>query len=575
MREDISFFFYGSFSGAYRDIPLRQGESIDHVSVSENGQPYSPGGNTKLGSIDTAGKFGVERDSNKVRIVWHYSASDEQRTFTISYRFRGLAVAYSDVVDVDLQVWGGEWKTSLSRLSATMQLPGPTQLGPRYRVYGHPRWVNGVTARFPTQATLQAVDVPAHQFVELRVVFPRSLLTSTAGAKVVAGPGLAKIQAQETADEQSYLDNQAQIDDAKHHALRTAGYLLAIGLAPALLIIGLIWLVFGRERKVDYDREYEQEPPTDSQPALVPPLLRQGTEPGSLEFTATLFDLIRRGYYKSTPVTTEHDQWGGLKKEQVADLELSTGDQTIALEPYEQSVAAVFNAVLAGGPERLSNMRDRIKADRTENSQRFTSFKSHVQSAINARHWYVGSGLLALWVAIAGFVVAAIVLIAIPASRWRGTAPRWTDIVLLAIGICMAVNAAALFFAFLHAKVWRRRTKAGQTEAERWQAFRHYLTDFPRLKDAPPATLQLWEKFLVYGIAFGIAERVLQGAQLRMPKELHDQSRIYWITPYGDLGSGPTALAIGDLSAGFGSALSPPSSSGSGGGFSGGGGGAW
>ena len=69
------------------------------------------------------------------------------------------------------------------------------------------------------------------------------------------------------------------------------------------------------------------------------------------------------------------------------------------------------------------------------------------------------------------------------------------------------------------------------TEAERWEAFRRYLTDFPRLQEAPPATLELWERFLVYGIAFGIAERVLQGAHLHMPEELHDQSSIYWITP--------------------------------------------
>jgi hypothetical protein len=60
--------------------------------------------------------------------------------------------------------------------------------------------------------------------------------------------------------------------------------------------------------------------------------------------------------------------------------------------------------------------------------------------------------------------------------------------------------------------------------AERWEAFRRYLTDFPRLHEAPPATLELWERYLVYGIAFGIAERVLQGAQLHMPEALHQAS---------------------------------------------------
>ena len=88
---------------------------------------------------------------------------------------------------------------------------------------------------------------------------------------------------------------------------------------------------------------------------------------------------------------------------------------------------------------------------------------------------------------------------------------------------------------------------------------------------APAATLELWERYLVYGIAFGIAERVLQGAQLHMPEALAQASNLYWIGPHGDLASGPTSLGIGDLASGFGSALAPPSSGsgGFGGGFSG------
>src|SRR6185503_4432585 len=117
----------------------------------------------------------------------------------------------------------------------------------------------------------------------------------------------------------------------------------------------------------------------------------------------------------------------------------------------------------------------------------------------------------------------------------------------------------------------------------RWEAFRRYLTDFPRLQEAPPATLVLWERYLVYGIAFGIAERVLQGAQLYMPDELHQASSIYWISPTGDLGSGPSALGIGDLCSGCGSALAPTGWGwgggggwcAGGGGGGGGGGGAW
>ena len=125
VREDITFSFSGSFSGAYRDIPVRRGERVDLVSVSEGGRRYQPGGNTALGSFDQAGKYGVDANTQRVRVVWHYRASNEQRVFTIRYRFRGLAVAYDDVVDVNLQVWGDEWPVAVNDLRAEMELPRP------------------------------------------------------------------------------------------------------------------------------------------------------------------------------------------------------------------------------------------------------------------------------------------------------------------------------------------------------------------------------------------------------------------------------------------------------------------
>jgi uncharacterized membrane protein len=551
VREEITFDFSGPFSGAYRDIPLRRGESVDAVTVREGSTQYRPGGNTELGSSDTPGTFGVTQNDKRLRIVWHYAASNEQRTFAVSYRFRGLAVAYDDVVDVNLRVWGDEWPAGLGELRATMELPGTTELSPSYRVWGSPAWVRGVVTRTPTSAALRAVLIPPHQFVEHRVVFPRSVLSSTAGARVRSGSGLQNILAEELGSQSSYERDRERIDDAKEHIGRTTAYLLLLGLGPALTLILLVGLVYGRERKTGYDREYEQAPPSDLEPALVPPLLRQGTAPGSNEFTATLFDLIRRGRFKTTPVTTRRSIWAGLRHEDVADLQITPGDSTLELADFEEPVAEVVDSVVGEQGERLSAFRDRIELDRTKNSERFRSFKENVAAAIGSRGWYLGSGLMALWLGVGAFGIAGALLLWIGIEGFRPVAPRWGDVVMIALGACAVANAVALVIAAKLVSLWRRRSQAGQAEAERWEAFRRYLTDFPRLEEAPPATLELWERFLVYGIAFGIAERVLQGAHLHMPEELHNRSTIYWITPTGDLGSGPSALAICDLSSCF------------------------
>ena len=292
----------------------------------------------------------------------------------------------------------------------------------------------------------------------------------------------------------------------------------------------------------------------------MPSLVRQGTVPGSNEFTATLFDLIRRGRYKATPVTTERPVWGGLRHEDVADLEVTLGRPEGARRPpFEEPVAKVVDWVVDTEGERLSKFREEIERDRTANSKLLHEVqggrrppRSRRAGGTSARAWSGWSSGSACSRSRRSSCSGSASTAGAPprragatscSSRWAGARPSTPS------RCCSARSARPL---------WRRRSAAGEAEAERWEAFRRYLTDFPRLKEAPPATLELWERYLVYGIAFGIAERVLQGAHLHMPEALHDQSTIYWISPTGDLGSGPSALAIGDLSSGFGSALAPP-----------------
>src|SRR5215212_3380423 len=77
-----------------------------------------------------------------------------------------------------------------------------------------------------------------------------------------------------------------------------------------------------------------------------------------------------------------------------------------------------------------------------------------------------------------------------------------------------------------------------------------------------PASLALGEQFLVYGIALGVAEQVLEAARLHAPPEVAQGSSFY-SPDYGGSGSGPDGLSLCYLEDGSPGAFSPPSSSGS------------
>ncbi|MGZ4359410.1 MAG: DUF2207 family protein, partial [Gaiellaceae bacterium] len=568
------------FHGAYRDIPVRPNETIDRISVSEQGRRYSYGGSTELGSIGQPDTFASTRIGSGERIVWHFdNPSSGPRTFVLDYRFRGLAIAYQDVVDVNLNVWGDQWGQSLPSLRATLRLPRPTT-SPSYRVWAGPAWVHGVVERRPAEAALQAASIPSHQLVDLRVVFPRSLLSSTSGASQGSGSAFDRIVAEEQASFAAYDRDRRRLRTLERSPL-TWIVLALLGIGPSLAIIGLVYARYGHEPKVGYGREYEQEPPSELAPALVPTLVRERGGAGTNEFAATLFDLIRRGRYKAEHVTTERAVWGGIRHETVSDLQLSQGTPLAQQSAWEDSVAKIVDPIVAGEGERLSSLHERIAEDRTGNAKQFQAFRESVGDEIGRLRWYRNSGLALLLATAFVLLMAGAIGLFVGVGRFRVNAPRVGDVVTIALAICAIVNAAILGVAATRVPLWRSRTAASQQEALRWNAFRHYLTDFPRLKEAAPASLALWERYLVYGIAFGIADRVLQAAHLQMPEELHDQSSIFWISPNGGLGAGVSAFAISDLTSGLGSSLSPPSSGGSGGfggdfgggGFGGGGGG--
>src|SRR5207244_343653 len=114
------------------------------------------------------------------------------------------------------------------------------------------------------------------------------------------------------------------------------------------------------------------------------------------------------------------------------------------------------------------------------------AFKDEIDAETTRRSWFVSAGAVPLGIGLLAFAVAGVALLWIAISGWRPVYPRWHDVVLGALGVCALVNAALLLAGLTQRRLWRRRSNDAETEAERWDAFRHYLTDFPRLQEAAP-----------------------------------------------------------------------------------------
>ena len=564
ITERLTFDFDGSFSGAYRDILLKGDEAFELVSVGDELVTYDPGGCAWLGCSSPAGTYGLDEQPGLARVVWHHASNDEQRTFELVYRMTGVVTVYDDVADLIYKVWGEQWEVRADVVTAEVILPAGAAAGD-VRVYGHPYGIDGESYLGEDEVSpgLEARNVPSHQFVEIRVLVPPDLLSSSDGVTVIAGAGQDIIL-----DEES--DWAERANDARAAARNgvVAGALAFVGLVGGAG--GLVYLRYGREPRTGYDREYEQFPPSELSPAEVGALVSQGgvTEK---QFTATLFDLIRKGVISAEPTRVTRATWAGMRSEEITDLMLGLTDRDTGLRDFEQSVLTVMKRALAEGPMPLHDLNDAVRSDRESNAKTYQSFRERVLDAVRRARLLDDSGTTVSWLVrlgSIGLVVAALFLL----PKMLGGRPGIEGFLFLFF-LGAIVGVVVLFILLSFRRVRTRRTKEGALEAERWIAFRNYLRDFSRLEEAPSISLALWDQFLVYGISLGVAEQVLEQARLYAPEALEQSSSLYWYGNHG-YGGGPTQNAFVGLESALSGAFTPPSSGGGGGGgFSGGGGG--
>lgn len=117
-------------------------------------------------------------------------------------------------------------------------------------------------------------------------------------------------------------------------------------------------------------------------------------------------------------------------------------------------------------------------------------------------------------------------------------------------------------------------TQRSIDEREKWSGLKKFMQDFSMLDKREVPELILWEKYLVYATAFGVAEKVIKQLKVRFP-ELQDETYMRNNFTYMYIACNHTTNFnfINSINSSIGSSMNYSSGSGSGGGFSGGGGG--
>jgi hypothetical protein len=448
----------GPFRHGYLDVSLARVERIQDVRVGEPGRAYEAGAERPY-------TYQTSRNGDALRIDWWFPpTTDATREFEISYRAEGALRVYPDGDQVYWQAIGADHGYPVSQARVLVHLPADVSADQlklaaypeRLRVASRP--LDARTVAFETS------DLTPETGLTVRVQFPHGLVAAQPPAW------------QAEADRADFLAQ--TVRPALNFVFLVVGLLIPVA---GLASLALLWRTRGRDPELAPGAPTVSTPPSDLPAPLAGTLLDEQAD--VQDAVATLVDLGNRGVLRMTQIE-EPTPLGTVRDYEVERLR---ADDAGLREHERLLLLTLFGE---GSRVRLSGARGTFAAAipgiQAALHKEVAQEGLFVENPDVVRARYRQLGVL---LAVGGAVGAIFV---------GGWLAPYTDLGWLPFAGLLLVGGALLWMA----PHMPQRTRAGALAAQRWAAFRRYLTGLATGQDA--AQHDEFERYLPYAVAFGL-----------------------------------------------------------------------
>jgi uncharacterized membrane protein len=380
----------------------------------------------------------------------------------------------------------------------------------------------GVNESGQTYVHIKADRLYPNEYITVRINFPTDRLVINATQDNLYGNDVSDYA---IANGKAHLENVATYEADRVAFRQTYQMVDILGIAILVIVLAFsawkirdIYLKYDKEHPTDFYGEYYRELPAQYGPAIMGYLYRF-KEVAKDDVTATLMDLIRRKFILLDAGTES------LTEEKVNYvMKLNKEQDQSKLLAHEKQLIQWFFGLVAGGDTLTLNQLDSFtkkenQAIRYMNENQ--SFNRAVVSAAQSESFFdnvkepaqKNGAILGLTVLLGiGFIVTRYVLV-------LGTFTGIVGGILFGLSIMIGSYLNSI----------ERRSKKGNEDYVRWRAFEKFLKEFTNIKDYPMPGMTIWEHYMVYATAFGIADLVekqirFKYQQLNQTNELNKSS---------------------------------------------------
>lgn len=442
------------------------------------------------------------------------------------YRINGVALKYADTAEFfwviaatdNMQTENIDVKVFLPGINLDVDLVDAYINGSSLASIHH----IGVNESGQTYVHIKANRLYPDEYITTRINFPADRLVIDSTQDNLYGNDVSDYV---IANGKPHLENVATFEAERAAFRQTYQMVDILGISILVIVLAFsawkirdIYLKYDKEHPTDFYGEYYRELPAQYGPAIMGYLYRF-KEVAKDDVTATLMDLIRRKFIildAGTESLTEEKVNYVMKINKEAD-------QTLLLAHEKQLIQWFFGLVAGGDTLSLNQLEAFTKKENqairymSENQ----SFNRAVVSAAQSESFFdnvkepaqKNGAILGLTVLLGiGFIV----------TRYLLVLGSYTGIV---GGILFGLSI--IIGSYLNSI--ERRSKKGNEDYVRWRAFEKFLKEFTNIKDYPMPGMTIWEHYMVYATAFGIADLVekqirFKYQQLNQTNELNRSS---------------------------------------------------
>lgn len=524
--------------------------------------------------LDKGHYFGGINNNNEYEIAWGVSIDTTTRKqYLIRYTVKDVIKKYNDCAELYWQFVGSDFEVSADSITGIIKLPNKVSNKDELKVWGHTEYLNGeIYVTDLDTVEFKVNKYKSGNFVEIRIAMPTYVMS-----KLENTSNINKIDS--IIEQETKWANEANARRDR----RNKNFKLLI--LATILVNTSIGIMFSKkikknkqfleknpnilpEQQLEYYRELPDKEETPLEAVFI---LKTGYKQSCLPnvFSATILNFALKGYVrieqegKTIKILLNKIKTDELTRDEKKVLEILR-----AASNNNELTMAELEKYIKNYPSKLMNLNSTFeKVSKTQASEKGKFDTNRFNKQIVYAEKNVGYIFLLIII-----ITASIFTIG---YAYKNVQSMLIICTIISLAFFIVVTIINLILNIKITTSFNGFTQKGINEQEQWKAFKKYMEDFSYLNEKEVPELVLWEKYLVFATAFGIADKVLKQLKVKYP-ELNDPDTIHSMILFNSMynSNGFNTKFINSINTSTSRMYSSTysSGSGSGGGFSGGGG---